>query len=107
MYMLSYLLESGGYNIIKTYNGPDGINAALTSSPDLILLDIQLPGIDGYEVARRLRANEILNDVSIVAVSSYALAGDRERAFNSGVNGYFEKPVDPDTFIEEIERFLK
>jgi CheY-like chemotaxis protein len=72
----------------------------------LILLDIQLPEMDGYAVARGLRANAATRNIPIVAVTSYAMAGDREKTLAAGCNGYLEKPINPDTFVAEIERFL-
>jgi CheY-like chemotaxis protein len=73
-------------------------------TPDLILLDIQLPGMDGYEVARRLRELSSLRSIPIIAVTSYAMVGDRERTIAAGCNGYIEKPIDAETFIREIEQ---
>jgi CheY-like chemotaxis protein len=74
--------------------------------PDLILLDIQLPGMDGYAVARTLRSRPKLQKVPIVAVTSYAMPGDREAALEAGCNGYIEKPIDPDTFMEKVKEHL-
>ncbi len=78
---------------------------AIQTRPDLILLDIQLPIMDGYEVARRLRSNPELSKVPIIAVTSYAMSGDREKALSAGCNGYIEKPIDPDTFLAQIEKY--
>ena len=74
--------------------------------PDLVLLDIQLPGMDGYAVAHELTKNQGLQDIPIVAVTSYAMAGDREKSIAAGCNGYIEKPINPETFVAEIERYL-
>jgi len=87
-------------------DGPDGIEAALASVPLLILLDIQLPRMDGYAVARALRQNSALATVPIVAVTSYAMPGDREKALAAGCTGYIEKPINPDTFVTEMELSL-
>jgi two-component system cell cycle response regulator DivK len=73
----------------------------------LILLDIQLPLMDGYAVARALRQNAALKEVPLVAVTSYAMIGDRERALEAGCNGYIEKPINPDTFKSEIDKYLR
>jgi len=70
------------------------------------LLDIQLPGMDGYAVARALRSDVRIGAVPIVAVTSYAMAGDRERCLAAGCNGYIEKPIDPLTFVDEVERYI-
>ena len=74
--------------------------------PDLILLDIQLPGMDGYEVADRLSNSDGLSQIPIVAVTSYAMPGDREKVIDAGCAGYIEKPIQPATFVAEIQQFL-
>lgn len=74
--------------------------------PTLIILDTQLPVMDGYAVARELRSNVALADVPIVAVTSYAMVGDRERVLAAGCNGYIEKPINPDTFMDDVEQHL-
>lgn len=106
MYMLTYLLESNNYEVFQTFNGTDGIALAKKIKPDAILLDIQLPEMDGYAVARELRKNEALKSTPIIAVTSYAMTGDKEKAFESGATGYIEKPIDPDTFISQLEVFI-
>jgi len=73
--------------------------------PDIILLDIQLPGMDGYAVARALRAIDSLRKVPIIAVTSYAMVGDREKSLAAGCDGYVEKPINPETFVDQIKRF--
>lgn len=105
-YLATYLLESHGFTVIAAEDGPGGIELARATLPDLILLDIQLPGMDGYAVARSLRGIDELQAVPIVALTSYAMAGDREKALASGCNGYIEKPLQPDTFVGEINSFL-
>ena len=106
-YLLTFLLEKAGHKILSACDGRLGIEMAARVMPDLILLDIQLPMLDGYAVARALRRNPTLNDIPIVAVTSYAMTGDREKALEAGCNGYLEKPIDPDSFVVEVERFLK
>jgi two-component system cell cycle response regulator DivK len=83
-----------------------GIDMAVKNRYDLILLDIQLPGMDGYAVASELRKNSLTKSVPIVAVTSYAMAGDREKALDSGCSGYIEKPINPETFVSEVENFF-
>ncbi len=106
LYLLTYLLERNDFKVIPARSGREGLDLAVRVRPDLILLDIQLPGLDGYAVARELRKNPALRDVCIIAVTSYAMVGDRERALEAGCNGYIEKPINPDTFKSEIDRFL-
>jgi two-component system, cell cycle response regulator DivK len=105
-YLATFLLEKHGYVVAAASDGPAGIELAKTIKPALILLDIQLPLMDGYAVARELRNNPALRDVPIIAVTSYAMVGDREKSLAAGCNGYLEKPINPDTFVMEIERFL-
>ncbi|MDR3685532.1 MAG: response regulator [Coriobacteriia bacterium] len=104
-YLATFLLEGRGYEVKAAVDGPLGIELAGTFLPEMILLDIQLPSMDGYEVARALRANPALCHLPIIAVTSYAMPGDRERAMEAGCTGYIEKPIDPDTFVAEIERY--
>lgn len=104
-YLATFLLEQHGYKVVVACDGPGAIELARTLAPDLVLLDIQLPGMDGYAVARALREIERFQDVPIVAVTSYAMAGDREKSLAAGCHGYIEKPINPDTFIAEIEGF--
>jgi len=105
-YLVSYLLQARGWQIVHALDGPTGLALAGEAIPLMVLLDIQLPGMDGHEVARRLRSNPTLDKVPIVAVTSYAMQGDRERCMAAGCNGYIEKPIDPDTFADQVEHFL-
>jgi two-component system, cell cycle response regulator DivK len=105
-YLTTFLLEHRGYEVIPADSGPRGIELASVELPALILLDIQLPGMDGHAVARLLKADPRLCAIPIVAVTSYAMVGDREKCFAAGAEGYIEKPIDPDTFVDQVERFL-
>jgi two-component system, cell cycle response regulator DivK len=106
MYLLNFILTQNGYEVVQAFHGEEGVALASQHFPDLILLDIQLPVMDGYAVAANLRRNPALNATPIVAVTSYAMAGDRERVMAAGCNGYIEKPINPDTFISEVSAFL-
>jgi two-component system, cell cycle response regulator DivK len=106
-YMLTFLLEQHGHEVIAAVSGTLGLELAAKVHPDLILLDIQLPGMDGYAVARSLKGDPRLKSIPIVAVTSYAMVGDRERVLAAGAEGYIEKPIDPDTFVDEVESFLR
>jgi CheY-like chemotaxis protein len=106
LYLVTFLLSARGHQVLQAADGLQGLAAALAHLPDLILLDIQLPGMDGYETARRLRAEPALADTPIVALTSYAMVGDREKALAAGCAGHLEKPLDPDTFVDSIESFL-
>lgn len=103
MYMLSFLLENNSYEVFQAYNGKDGIRVANEVKPDVILLDIQIPEMDGYQVAQALRKNQAFNHIPVIAVTSHAMVGDREKAMESGATGYIEKPIDPDNFIQRME----
>jgi two-component system cell cycle response regulator DivK len=107
LYLVTFMLEKHGYEVVQARDGRQGIDLAARIVPALILLDIQLPVMDGYAVARELRNNPALNDVPIVAVTSYAMAGDREQTLAAGCTGYIEKPINPDTFMAEIEWHLR
>jgi two-component system cell cycle response regulator DivK len=106
LYLVTFLLERHGYAVSAARDGVIGIEQAAREIPHLILLDIQLPLLDGHAVARQLKSCDALADVPIVAVTSYAMPGDREKAIESGCSGYIEKPINPDTFISQIEQFL-
>jgi CheY-like chemotaxis protein len=106
LYLTTFILEKRGYEVIQASEGSEGIRLASQTTPDLILLDIQLPGMDGYEVAHALRNNLALEGVPIVAVTSYAMVGDRERILAAGCTGYIEKPINPDTFVAQVEAHL-
>ena len=105
-YLATFLLERSGFTVASAADGLSGVHMAQTLLPDLILLDIQLPTMDGHAVARLLRADATLSRIPIVAVTSYAMAGDRERCLQAGCNGYMEKPINPETFIAEISAYL-
>ncbi len=101
-YLVTYLLERHGYSVVAAESGPRGIELAAEVKPAVILLDIQLPTLDGYSVARALREMSEIASARIIAVTSHAMAGDRERALESCFDGYIEKPIDPATFVAEI-----
>ena len=105
-YLATFLLEQRGHRVIPAHDGPSGISLAKSLAPGLILLDIQLPLMDGYAVAQALRSVNALRSTPIVAVTSFAMAGDREKSRAAGCDGYIEKPISPETFVDEIERFL-
>lgn len=105
-YLTTFILEQHGYEVVQAEDGREGIEMAAQVDPALILLDIQLPVMDGYSVARALRTNPALDTVPIVAVTSYAMVGDRERILAAGCTGYIEKPINPITFMTEVEQYL-
>jgi two-component system, cell cycle response regulator DivK len=106
-YLTTFLLQKHGFEVVEAEDGHRGIELAAREPFDLILLDIQLPTMDGYAVARELRRKGSLKDIPIVAVTSYAMAGDREKILAAGCDGYLEKPINPETFVAEISRHLQ
>lgn len=106
-YLTAFLLQQRGHEIVQAETGPLGLELAARLQPDLILLDIQLPGMDGHAVARALKNDPALRAIPIIAVTSYAMVGDREKCLAAGAEGYIEKPINPETFITEVESFLQ
>jgi len=106
MYLINFILEKNGYETIKALNGEEGIVLAMKEKPDLIIMDIQLPDINGLEVTRRIRKSKADGTIPIIAITSYAMSGDRDKALEAGCTGYIEKPINPDTIMAEIEEYL-
>jgi len=104
--ILRDLLTASGYELIEAVDGEQGLTSAERERPDLILMDIQLPGIDGYEVTRRIKANEALRNIPIIAVTSYALSGDDQKAFEAGCDAYVTKPFSPRQLLAKIREYL-
>lgn len=106
LYMMRFLLERAGFTVAEARDGREGVMMAARLRPRGILLDIQLPEMDGYAVAAELQKNPDLKGIPIIAVTSYAMVGDRERVLAAGATGYIEKPIDPETFVAEITAYL-
>ncbi len=106
LYLMRFLLTKYGFTVFEATDGLKGLEMAKKIKPYLILLDIQLPAMDGYAVARELRKNDDLAGTIIVAVTSYAMVGDRERILEAGADGYIEKPIDPERFIDQIKKYI-
>jgi two-component system cell cycle response regulator DivK len=100
------LLTSVGYEIIEAVTGEEGVKTAETQVPDLILMDIQLPGLDGYEATRQIKANSALRHIPLIVVTSYALSGDDVKAFEAGCDGYVSKPFSPRALLAKIREYL-
>lgn len=106
MALMRYLLEARNHLVLEAGSGEDGLRMAQTEGPDLVLCDIQLPGMDGMAVARHLKSDSEYKPIPVLAVTAYAMKGDRERILDAGFDGYFSKPIEPETFALEIEKFL-
>ena len=100
------LLTSASYEVTEAVTGEEGVAAAETQRPDLILMDIQLPGLDGYEATRQIKANPNLKHIPIIVVTSYALSGDDVKAFEAGCNAYVSKPFSPRELLAKIREYL-
>ena len=104
--ILRDLLTASGFEVIEATTGEDGVSLAEARTPDLILMDIQLPGIDGYEATRRIKAKPALGAIPLIVVTSYALSGDDAKAFAAGANDYVSKPFSPRALLAKVRGFL-
>jgi two-component system cell cycle response regulator DivK len=104
--ILRDLLTAAGYDIIEAVDGEAGVAMAMDQHPDLILMDIQLPVIDGYEATRRIKADPSTRHIPVVAVTSYALAGDEAKTREAGCDGYIAKPYSPRNLLAKVREFL-
>ncbi len=105
--LITYALSRSEYEVVSAETGEEGIELALKEKPQLIIMDIDLPGIDGIEATKRIRSSAISDDIPVIAITSFAMAGDRERILSAGCNGYFEKPIDPLTIMDRIHKVLE
>ena len=104
--LMVYLLRAFGHTPLEALDGETGLELARRESPDLVLCDIHLPGMDGFGVARQLKGHPALSGIPLVAVTALAMVGDRDRIISAGFNGYITKPIAPETFIGQVETFL-
>ncbi len=104
--ILRDLLTSSGFEVIEALNGQEGVELAESENPDLILMDIQLPIMDGYEATRQIKGNPALAAIPIIAVTSYALSGDEAKAKAAGCDGYVTKPFRPRDLLAKVREFL-
>ncbi len=105
--ILNDLLTRSGFEVIEANDGEKGVAMAADRKPDLILMDIQLPIVDGYEATRRIKSNPALREIPIIAVTSYALSGDEAKARAAGCDGYVAKPFSPRVILAKVREFLK
>lgn len=105
--LVSDLLEAHGYRVLQAQNGPDALLLAEQEQPDLILMDIQLPGMDGLEVTRHLKNSDQTREIDVVALTAHAMRGDEERAREAGCSGYIAKPIDTRNFVTTISGYLE
>jgi CheY-like chemotaxis protein len=109
MQLVEFLLEEGGYRIVKATSGEEALAITRDApgvAPDLILMDIHLPGMDGLSVVRAIKSDERTSRIPILALTAHAMRGDKDRFLEAGCDGYISKPIDVKTFIASIERYL-
>jgi two-component system cell cycle response regulator DivK len=104
--ILRILLKNTGFQMLEAWDGESALKSAAQERPDLILMDIQLPGINGYDVARRIKADPELRDIPVIAVTSFALSGDEGKAREAGCDGYITKPYSPRDLLKKIREYL-
>lgn len=106
MELMAYLLQAAGYTYRCAVDGAEGIEMVRREHPDLIVCDLQMPVMDGFEVLRQLRQDETLRHTPIVAVTALSMPEDRQKVLRAGFNGYFSKPIEPERFVNQLETWL-
>jgi two-component system cell cycle response regulator DivK len=106
LYLIRFILQKSGHEVIEARDGLEGVKLALEEKPDLVIMDIQLPGIDGHEATRRIRGKESEENLPIIALTSFAMPIDKELSLAAGCNSYLTKPIDVQTFVAEVNRYL-
>ena len=104
--LMQYLLQASGYRTLTAVDGREGVAVAQRESPDVILMDLQMPIVNGYEAARQVKEDPALRDVPIIAVTAFAMVGDRDKILARGFDGYIAKPIAPERFVSEVEAFI-
>jgi two-component system cell cycle response regulator DivK len=106
LYMMKYILEQNQLRVITAMTGMEGFETALKEKPDLILLDVQLPDVNGLEIIKMIKQSGVLDLIPIIVISSYAMTGDKQKALDAGCSFYIEKPIDPETIMASINNYL-
>ena len=106
LYMIKYILEQNQINVLTAITGMEGFKISIKERPDLILMDVQLPDVNGLEVTKMIRRSEIGDSIPIIAISSYAMPGDKQKALDAGCTFYIEKPIEPETIMDSIRKYL-
>jgi two-component system cell cycle response regulator len=104
--LMSYLLKAYGHEVLTAMDGDEGLQSVRRTSPDLVICDVQLPRVDGFEVAAQLKAHPALCSIPLIAVTALAMVGDRDKLLAAGFDGYISKPIDPEKFVSDVEKFL-
>ena len=106
MYLIGFILRENGHEVIEATTGREAVDFAIKERPDLIIMDIQLPDIDGLKATKMIRESGADGKIPIIALTSYAMVGDKNKVLDAGCRGYIEKPINPEIFMEEIEKYL-
>lgn len=105
-YLIGFILEKSGYEVVAAADGEQAVAAVEAGRPDLILMDMLLPKMNGYEATRIIKARPDMEGIPIIALTAYSMKGDREKILEAGCDGYISKPIDPETFVSQMEEFL-
>ena len=106
-YLISFILKKNGFEVVTATDGFEGVETARKQRVDLVIMDIKMPKMDGYEATREIRKLEDYQSVPIIALTSYAMAEDKKKALEAGCDGYIAKPINPETFMDEIRKYLE
>jgi len=105
-YLIRFILEKSGYTVVTVGDGAQAVEDASAESPDLILMDMLLPKMSGYDATRAIKADPDTAELTVIALTAYSMKGDRERILEAGCDGYISKPIDPETFVSQMEEFM-
>jgi two-component system, cell cycle response regulator DivK len=105
--LATYLLQTGGYEVLTAEDGEEGLALLEQQRPDIVVTDLQMPVLDGYEVLRRLREDPSFDAMPVIAVTAFSMSGDRAKVLSAGFDGYLSKPIVPEIFVSQIDAFLK
>lgn len=106
LYVVSFLLTSAGFEVLKARDGVEGIESVKKYRPNLVLMDMKLPKLDGYEATRRLKADPELKSIPVIGLTAYAMSDDEEKVLAAGCEGFITKPIDPDTFLDTLKMYI-
>jgi two-component system, cell cycle response regulator DivK len=104
--IVRYLLEQSGYDVLTAADGEQGLALALRERPEVVLCDLQMPVLNGYEVLRQMRKRDGAHRTIVIAVTAYSMPGDRQAVLQAGFDGYFPKPIEAETFVQQIEALM-
>lgn len=106
-YLISFILEKNGFEVVTANDGLEGVETARKQRVDLVIMDLKMPKMDGYEATREIRKLKDYQSVTIIALTSYAMAEDKKKALEAGCDGHIAKPINPETFMDEIRKYLE